>query len=498
MLAARVAYHADRPFRLASPRIVAASPQVPPLAADDSDVDVRKLRTEAGFTVIEVLVAATVLIVGVAAALSLIDRANAATVTTKSREGATSLARELVESVRAVQYDCLTPTTLLSELAAQPGLADSVPGGAYTLERRGVSYQVTGGVCTMDDSRDGGGVKTGGTFCPGSAPATTPIDETPEDYKRATLTVSWTRSGSTRSVTQTALINNPGAAGAPYIRQIGAPASPVMSSPVNLSFKTSSPAASVNWMVDGSIQTPAPTAVSSARTDWSVSWDVTNVVDGPYVIGAEAFDEYGVAGPSRQLTILLNRNMPTAPTGVNGGRNRFGHVEIEWAANPERDIVGYEVRRGSVVVCSLASLKTATECLDTAPPDVKDGDQTYTVYAYDRDGTVDRSGVGTSVKVIAANDAPSTPVNLQRGFNGVTLTWNRPTPADTGPSGDTIAFYRIYRDGRAYGNRYARWYSGDTAVSWTDPDPGAGGHTYWVTSVDMHRLESGFAGEVTG
>ena len=471
---------------------------MPALTADYSTVSVRKLRADAGFTVIEVLVAATVLIVGVTAALSLIDRANAATVTTKSREGATSLARELVESVRAIHYDRLAPTTLLPELAAQPGLADSVPGGSYTLERRGVSYQVTGSVCTMDDSRDGGGVKTGGTFCAGSAAVSTPVDETPEDYKRATLTVSWTRSGSTRRVTQTALINNPGAAGAPYIRQIGAPASPVLSGPVMLTFKTSSPAASVNWMVDGSIQTPAPTAVSAARTDWGVSWDVTNVVDGPYVIGAEAFDEYGVAGPTRQLTILLNRNMPLAPTGVNGGHNRFGHVEVEWAANPERDIVGYEVRRGSVVVCSLTSLRTATECLDTAPPDLQEGDQTYTVYAYDRDGTVDRSGPGTSVKVIAGNKSPSTPVNLQRGFNGVTLTWNRPTPADSGPSGDTIAFYRIYRDGRAYGNRYARWYSGDATVSWNDPNPGAGGHTYWVTSVDTHRLESDFAGGVTG
>ncbi len=482
----------------ATPAMIGDGAQVRRGPADYPDVNLRKLRDEAGFTVIEVLVAATVLIVGVGAALSLIDRANSVTVTTKSREGATSLARELVESVRAVQYDRLAPTTLLNELAAQPGLADSVPGGAYTLMRRGVTYEVTGSVCAMDDSRDGGGVKTGGTFCAGSASVSTPADETPEDYKRASLTVSWTRSGSKRSVTQAALINNPGAAGAPYIRSITAPASPITTNPVALNFKTNNPAASVNWMVDGSIQSPAPTALSTARTDWSVAWDVSQVVDGPYVIGAEAFDEYGVAGPTRQLTITLNRNKPFQPTGATGGRNRFGHVEIEWTANPERDIVGYEVRRGSVVVCSLATLKTATECLDTAPPDVKDGDQTYTVYAYDRDGTLDRPGPGADVKVIANNEAPEAPVNVQRGFNGVTLTWSRPSPADTGPSDDTIAFYRIYRDGRAYGDRYARWYSGEATVSWTDPDPGAGGHTYWVTSVDTNRLESSFTGGVPG
>jgi len=465
-------------------------------------VDLRKLRAETGFTIIEVLVAATMVIVGVAAALSLIDRANATTVTTKSREAATSLARELVESVRAVQYDRLTPTTLLAELAAQPGLTDSVAGGAYTLVRRNVIYTVTGSVCTLDDSSDGGGIQTGGNFCAGSAGLTTPPDRTPEDYKRATLRVAWTRAGVTRAVVQTALVNNPGSAGAPFVRSIATNpigqtmiVNPALGT-LRLDFVTSSAAASLNWMIDGSVRASAP-APDAARLNWRVDWNLEGIPDGPYVVGAEAYDAYGLAGPTRQLTITLNRFPPAPPSGVSGGRNRYGDVEIEWAANSERDIVGYEVRRGGEVVCALQTLGTGTECLDSNPPDEAGGSQTYTVYAFDRSDGANRPGSGTPVEVIAGNLAPVTPVAVRRGSGDVTLAWTRPSPEDAGPAGDRIAYYRIYRDGRGYANRYAAWYAPEADVSWTDPDPGGTSHTYWVTSVDTHRLESESAGGVT-
>lgn len=462
----------------------------------------RKFRAEAGFTIVEVLVASMIVLVGVVAALSLIDRANATTVTTKSREGATSLARELVESVRAVQYDRLTHTTLLTELAAQPGLADVIPGGAYTLTRRNITYTITGSVCTMDDPSDGGGTQTGGNFCPGSAGLTAPADRAPEDYKRAAVNVSWRRSGVTRTVTQTALVNNPGSAGVPFVQSIASspvtpPAITSAIDSVSLRFVTSSAAASLNWMVDGSVRTPAA-APDAARVNWNVEWNITDAVDGPYVIGAEAYDAQGAAGPTRQLTIQLNRRPPAAPTGVSGGRNRFGDVEIEWAPNPERDIVGYEVRRGTEVVCSLAALGTATECRQSNPPPEAGGDQTYTVYAFDRDGNgVNRASPGTAIAVIVGNVAPEMPAQVRLGSGGATLAWNRPSPEDLGPSGDRISYYRIYRDGRGYANRYASWYASEADVTWTDPNPDGMSHTYWVTSVDTHRLESDFAGGMT-
>ena len=465
----------------------------------------RALRSQAGFTLIEVLVAMVVMLVGTVGAMTLIDRANATTTTTKSREAATSLARELVESARSIPYDQLTAASVLPRLAAQPGLADTVPGGEHTIVRRDVTFAVTGTVCIMDDGRDGGGDQTGGGFCPGSAPSSTPPDRNPEDYKRVTVTASWKREGVSRTVTQTTIVNNPGAAGAPSIRDISVtntalPVTDPALGSIRFEIAVSASAHTLNWLLDGTVQVAAPSP-DAARTTWIADWDVSAVGDGAYVVGAEAFDEYGVSGPTRQLTVLLNRFEPLPPSGVSGGRNRYGAVEIEWAGNPERDIIGYEVRRGDgTVVCSLTGTGLKTECRDQAPPPASAGDTVYAVYAYDRDagGAARSSAASQPVTVISGNLAPYMPGSLRRADNGATLTWDRPSPEDQGPSGDTISYYRIYRDGIAYANRYGRWFDESATVSWTDPDPDGTSHTYWVTAVDTHFLESELAGGQAG
>ena len=463
------------------------------------------MSSSSGFTLVEVLVAMTLMLTGTVFAMSMIDRANGVTRANKAREAATSVARELTESARAIQYETLSSTTLLTQLAAQPGLEDTVPGGQYTLTRRDVTFVITGAVCVVDDPRDGGGNQSAGGFCTGSAaPMTAPVDKNPQDYKRAAITVTWASPSGIRSVTQSAILNNPGAADAPSVRSI----SPVNTSTtvssssvtsVSLQFVTSKPAASLNWTVDGDRRSPA--ALPNAAGDvWTASWDISKLPDGTYAIGGEAFDSTGTSGSSLQVNLLLNRYAPTAPKSFSGGRDRLGGVELEWAANIERDIVGYEVRRGTTVVCPLHATGLQTECRDPSPPApvLPKGTVGYTVYAYDRDVTGQlRESPGTSVTVIDYNTAPDMPSQFGPGTGGVTLQWNR--AADSGPSGDEVAYYRVYRDGTAYANRYARWY--DNAVSgvvtWTDPKPDGMSHVYRVVAVDLNHMESTFAGPVT-
>ena len=59
-------------------------------------------------TIVEVTVAAAILLVGVLGTLALIGTAQTATQATRAREGATSLARELVERTRNLSYTSLT------------------------------------------------------------------------------------------------------------------------------------------------------------------------------------------------------------------------------------------------------------------------------------------------------------------------------------------------------------------------------------------------------
>src|SRR4028118_2225555 len=115
-------------------------------------------RAEDGFTLIEVLVAAAVLMIGVLGSMALYDRANKTTVENRAREGATNHAREVTEAARAVQYDRIEPSTLQGIIAAQPGLQDANAGTpAFEIQRRGFTYLVALESCIMDDPRAGGG-----------------------------------------------------------------------------------------------------------------------------------------------------------------------------------------------------------------------------------------------------------------------------------------------------------------------------------------------------
>jgi prepilin-type N-terminal cleavage/methylation domain-containing protein len=59
---------------------------------------------ESGFSLVEVVVAVTILLVGVLGVVAMVDGANAASSQNKAREGATSVARSIVEVGRAVMY----------------------------------------------------------------------------------------------------------------------------------------------------------------------------------------------------------------------------------------------------------------------------------------------------------------------------------------------------------------------------------------------------------
>ena len=67
------------------------------------------MTTERGFTMVEVIVAGLILVVGVLSLVALVDAANGATTSNKQREAATNLAREVIENSGTVSYDDVTP-----------------------------------------------------------------------------------------------------------------------------------------------------------------------------------------------------------------------------------------------------------------------------------------------------------------------------------------------------------------------------------------------------
>jgi prepilin-type N-terminal cleavage/methylation domain-containing protein len=477
-----------------------------------------RVRSASGFTLIEVLVAMTVLLIGVLGTVTVMVAGAHANNADRQADSATNLARDLLEAAHSISYDQLAQTSVAAKLQQLPGLADST-GAGYDIRRGRVDYSVAVDVCAMDDPSDGGGTRAATTtFCPESAAPGTQ-DKNPDDYKKLTVTLTWRSGGTTRSVTQKGTVDNPGSANGPAVLSIAprgytAPfvVTNALTTSVTVDATTSSKPTAINWLLDGTVQTPAPTMNGSTGLSWTWQWNIgsvdttvgaaaSGVLDGDYVVSAEAFNQYGISGSGRQETITLNRRQAYKPRQVTGGRTNFGTVEIEWTANSERDVIGYEVYRAgsSTPVCPLATQKLDTLCVDKSPPPTSP--LVYTVYAYDKDpsGALRKGDPSDPLSVTTGNQPPFAPTNLTatRGADGtVTLTWNRPSPQDP-DAGDSIAFYRVYRDGQTLGDQYARWFNTNSSVTWRDTATGGTTHTYWVTAVDQHYAESLYLGPVT-
>jgi Tfp pilus assembly protein PilV len=521
---------------------------------------------ERGFTLVEVLVAFFLLMVGMAGTALMLNTANATTAGTKAREQAVALQRQVIEAARSVPYDQLAPASVVSAVRDNPDLdlGDETEGGSWTITRGGMTYTVTLGACSVDDYRsdgsgDGLGTHDTTTFCAtndaadttpercrelltlvgngqspsvaagpdidvgrcgldldgdatvdglveaeaGCQPCGSTADPISDDYKRIVTLVTWERGVGGRYALQSATVPNPGSAVAIGIDTLTrAPVTDPVTTGNSISFTATTPssrsAKTVLWTLNGAART------GSVSSPWTWTWDLGTVetprpdgFDGTYIVGARAVDANDIPGPTRSMTVVLNRRRPFAPTGFVAGRND-GAIEFEWTANQERDIEGYRVYR------KLADGTATLACDTLGPPPTRATscrqpagvDGTYYVVAVDKAAGAPREGDPSpidGVDVSTDPPAPEPPGNLtatRDAAGAVTLSWP-PSPSSE-PSSDVE--YRIYRDGQAYGDRYDR--VAGSATSYTDPqaEPTS---TYSITAVNGQLAESTMVGPVS-
>ena len=353
---------------------------------------------EAGFTIIEVLVAATLLLVGMLGVVTMVNGANSAVASAREREAATNLAREIAEQARSIPYSQVDATTLETRLQAMSGLASTTALPAWTISRRGTSYDVDVAVCSVDDTRDGFGDHSDGGYCAPNTPGT--ADSTPRDLKRISIDVNWDDRGKQRTVRQTAVVSPGNGRDAPLIKTITAtsptfpnPVHPLVTAPsttqVTFTVVGSTTATSVIWSLDGVDQVPAPVAAAAPKT-WTFTLPLAGLSDGTYSIGARAVDATGVEGPPNEIPLELLRGIPAAPTITDAGHNsvRIGGtptdvVEIEWLSNTERNVEGYRVYRPNGSLACPGDMTTPDERLECV--DITPGDGQYQVVAVFRD-----------------------------------------------------------------------------------------------------------------
>jgi prepilin-type N-terminal cleavage/methylation domain-containing protein len=501
-----------------------------------------------GFTLVEVMVAIFLLLVGVLGAVSLIDRANAQTSTTKAREGATALARSVLEISRGVSYGDLTSARVLAELGARgAGFADANGATAgHQIKSRGFVYTVSPTVCSMDDPKDSLGPhnELGVTFCSNSdvaAIGATTVDRNPDDYRRVAVRLSWRvgAGGPVHSLTQTGIVTNPVGGLGPNVLGL-TPTNPATPSIVGADeiahyhVLTSAAAEDVAWSVNGHRMGSA----EGAGTEWDFEWvlghpDDPAVYDCTYVLQAEAFDDKARAGAPRALTVTINRRRPFAPRdfagGANGNGGGRGDVDLQWDTSLECDVQRHAVYRevdgvpGQELVCEI-DRGEKTECVDDQAPPT--GELTYRVFGYDLDANgIERVGDPSTVVVPDAvvNRAPDAPAGLAvctgGQFDGpcldiegnpasdgtAVLSWA--PVADPDEDGDPIRFYRVYRtavgaESPTYADRLNVLFPVfDDQDEPVDPlvfvdAKSAGAHRYWVTAVDERFAESAPVGPV--
>ena len=503
-----------------------------------------RFTAQAGFTLIEVLVSMLILLVGVLGVVTMVDGANAVTSKTKAREGGTAIARSVIEVSRSIRYRDLNAGSLEAALLSRTTLTDSQPAVAgYTILSRGIHYELTLTVCSLDDAKDDLGARPPGvTFCPDSAgPGAPARDRNPDDYKRVRVLLEWSTRATRHSVTQTSSIINPvgglgpsvtgltmtspASSATDEVRIEGSSASPIDSA--SFLATTSGSAAELTWSVNGDSQGKA----DGGPTTWTFDWDFvdsdgnTVYYDCKYFIQADGFDAEGRAGAPRILTVVLNRREPFAPADVIGGRNGSGdRVDVSWSPNPECDVIGYRLYRstdptllGTKVDCpdSEAPDPTVTTkgwCVDEAAP--ASGPLYYRVVGVDTlaNGSLREGTQSTQLVVPAAggNSLPTVPQGVTTCLGGQVGCLG--PDGESAPNGQivvrwlpsidldgTVASYRIYRDGTAYVNRWDDFFpatSGGT-LAWLEYAPGTGTHTYYVTAVDNSFGESGLSASVT-
>ncbi len=133
---------------------------------------------ESGMTMIEIMVAMVVLLVGMGGTLVLLAGGLSSTNSTSAREGATNLARDVVERSREAGYKDITKATAPTRVASMLPEAPTVTGSSFQVTRRNTTYTVTVMACSIDDPSDGAG-QGDATFCAAPTSTNTPGSSTP-------------------------------------------------------------------------------------------------------------------------------------------------------------------------------------------------------------------------------------------------------------------------------------------------------------------------------
>jgi Tfp pilus assembly protein PilV len=345
----------------------------------------RGAASESGFSIVEVMIAIFLLLVGILGALLMVNTANSATFANNARTSGVNLAREVADGSRSVTgtvpysqlsngcpspsspaNPCSSTSPMVTTLQGMPGLApDSAsPADTWNIKRGGITYTVKVSVCSMDDPSDGYGSRAmGGPYCSDVAAGGT-SDPDGDDYKRVVVDVRWSGTRDSGNARAVSLISAGGVNGPSVtcLRPTGSscPATPQITSAANAAASQSftatlnATATRLDWYVDGTYAGTTTPSGTTATFTWNLGFmnSSTRVQDGSYEISATAFNANGVSGSTGSVQVLVNRQIPSMPGGYTVGRDTritgngsIGGVDLDWLPANDRDVLYYRIYR---------------------------------------------------------------------------------------------------------------------------------------------------------
>lgn len=464
-----------------------------------------------GFTIIEVMIAMLLLLVGVLGTIALIDTASGVGTTTRSREAATNLGREIAEAAREIDYDLLLTSTATAALQGVAGLEDDRPATpGWQIERRNAIYTVTVASCVYDDPKDGAFSGDRSTYCGSTTSATS--DSNGDDYRKLTVVAAW---GARRVPLITNVVNPAGGFG-PRITSVTSTPTvnanaviPIIAGTTNVAMTIgTTSAASLNWDA-GDAENGGQLSEPSGATSWPFTWALGTPVspdsftcetefvwvpDAPaYLMTFQPFDSSGTPGDLRTQTVAIDRSVPYQLCAFAGGRNpqHGGVIDLQWRASLDGDVVSYSVwreKQGAEPADKLVCDAVATsECADDNPPNGDGAIDYYVMPRQDNFALGDAFGPRRNLTIdpVTQNSAPDSPGNPRvTGGSQREITWSPASDSD-----GSVILYRIYRDGQAIADRYGKTSDGAT-LAFTDRDAGTTSRTYYVSAVDDEFAES--------
>src|SRR5690349_10781753 len=302
---------------------------------------------ESGFTLVEILVAITILLVGVLGVTTMIGVSDKTTVINNARQGATGVVRRVLETSRSLSFRSIRSATLASSIqTASPDLA-TTQAGTWKVARDGYVYTLDATVCRVDDDSDGYGAHDNADplFCADNTTTGT-ADTQAGDYKRVTVTATWTVGGQTKTMKQVTLVPPGGVGDAPAATDVR-PTNPTATagqpllistrpnpSQIVFSAITTNNPGYMSWLIDGTTAVTCPpnvTNCSGSGNTWNFTWNIGTptidttsgspnlnkciapatssgyVFDGTYQVGAEPLDSNVRASTAARSPDTTNR-----------------------------------------------------------------------------------------------------------------------------------------------------------------------------------------------